>query len=385
MRPGLDADAAELLRVVRGFTEDRVAPRAAPDEAAARFPRDLFDDLAQMDLAGLPYDEADGGSELPYAAYLPVLEELARGSLALAMGLSVHTLASGVVAAHAHEPVRSTVLPQMTAGALLGGYALSEPGSGSDAAALTTRAERDGGQYVLHGTKAWVTHAGIADIYVVFCRTGPPPSAGDRCAHGISALLVPADTAGLSVAAPERKMGLAASPTAQLVLDGARVPAEHLLGEEGQGFPIAMGALDGGRLGIAACAVGLAQAALEDATGHAAVREQFGQRIGDFQGVGFMLADMATAVAGARALTADAATRRDAGEAFAAQASMAKLTATDAAMRVTTDAVQVLGGYGYTRDYRVERLMREAKVLQILEGTNQIQRMVIARHLLGGR
>ena len=384
MRPGLDEDAAELVRVVRGFTDAEVAPRAAADEAAARFPRDLFDRLAGMDLAGLPFAPDDGGSGQPLSVYLPVVEELARGSLAVGMGLSVHTLATWVVAEYASEPLRGQLLPRLTAGDLLGAYALSEPGSGSDAAGLVTQAVRDGDDFVLDGTKAWVTHAGVADVYVVFCRV-PGTATGERRSKAIHALLVPADTAGFTVATPERKMGLAASPTAQLVFDRARVPAANLLGDEGQGFEIAMRALDGGRLGIAACAVGLAQSALEDAVSYAAVREQFGRRIGDFQGVAFTLADMAAAVASARALTADAVARRDAGADFSAQASMAKLTATDAAMRVTTDAVQVHGGYGYTRDYRVERLMREAKVLQILEGTNQIQRMVIARHLLGSR
>ena len=383
MRPGLGDDAAELVSLVRGFADAEVAPRAAADEAAATFPRDVFDALAAIDLAGLPFKPADGGSGQPLAAYLPVVEELARGSLAVGMGLSVHTLATWAVAEHGHEPMRSELMPRLTGGDLLGAYALSEPGSGSDAAGLATRMERDGDGLVLHGTKAWVTHAGVADVYVVFCRSADAPAEGAGRTRGISAVLVPADTAGLDVAAPERKMGLAASPTAQLAFDGARVPAGNLLGAEGQGFEIAMRALDGGRLGIAACAVGLAQAALDDAVSYAALREQFGRRIGDFQGVAFMLADMATAVASARALTADAAARRDAGAPFSAQASMAKLAATDAAMRVTADAVQVHGGYGYTREYRVERLMREAKVLQILEGTNQIQRVVIARHLLG--
>jgi alkylation response protein AidB-like acyl-CoA dehydrogenase len=264
----------------------------------------------------------------------------------------------------------------MTAGRMLGAYALSEPDSGSDAAGLSTRAAREGEDYVVDGTKAWVTHAGEADFYVLMCRTSP-----DRT-QGISTLLVPAGTPGMSFPPPEKKMGMRSSPTGQIVFSSVRVPARNLLGEEGQGFHIAMRALDTGRLGIAACSTGLAQAALDHAVAYARARQQFGRPIGEFQGVGFMLADMATSIEAARALWYSAAERYDAGEPFSRYAAMAKLFASDVAMRVTTDAVQVFGGYGYVTDYPVERLMREAKVLQIVEGTNQIQRMVIARDLL---
>jgi alkylation response protein AidB-like acyl-CoA dehydrogenase len=234
---------------------------------------------------------------------------------------------------------------------------------------------RDGDEYVVDGTKAWITHAGHADFYNIFCRTGGP---GPK---GISCLLADAGTAGIVPQRPERTMGLRSSPIAQIAFDGARVPADRLVGQEGIGFRIAMEALDSGRLGIAACAVGLAQAALDYAVTYAKEREQFGRRIAEFQGVGFMLADMATAVSAARALTLSAARLRDAGRPYSAEAAKAKLFATDAAMRVTTDAVQVLGGYGYVADHPVERYMREAKVLQIVEGTNQIQRLVISRSL----
>jgi alkylation response protein AidB-like acyl-CoA dehydrogenase len=235
---------------------------------------------------------------------------------------------------------------------------------------------RDGDQYRLSGTKAWVSHAGEADVYLVFARTGADKT------RGISAFIVERDTPGLAFAPPERKMGMRASPTGQVLLEDAAVPAGNLVGAEGQGFEIAMRALDGGRLGVAALAVGLAQGALDHALAYARQREQFGRPIGDFQGLQFLLADMATGVAAARALYREAADRRDAGEPYTRAASMAKLLATDTAMRVTTDAVQVFGGYGYTEDYPVERLMREAKVMQIFEGTNQIQRVVIARELL---
>jgi hypothetical protein len=268
-------------------------------------------------------------------------------------------------------------LPAMLGDGLLGAYCLSEPTSGSDAAALRTRAVRDGDGWIIDGTKAWTTHGGIADFYTVMARTG------GEGARGITAFLVPGDTEGLSAAPPEKKMGLNGSPTAQVHFDGVRIPDALRIGDEGEGFAIALAALDSGRLGIAACAVGVARAALDEAVAYATMRRQFGRPIADFQGLRFLLADMATKVESGRALYLAAARLRDAGRPFVRQAAMAKLHCTDAAMQVTTDAVQVLGGYGYTADFPVERYLREAKVLQIVEGTNQIQRMVIARHLLG--
>lgn len=374
---GLDEEQRALLEVVRRYAAAEVEPRAGPDEVAERFPRDLLDGLARLDVMGLASALADGGGGQPYSVWLRVLEELSRASLTVGISVSVHALATWAVATFASGGLRQEVVPRLTAGEWLGAYALSEPGSGSDAAALATRARRDGEHYVVDGTKSWVTHAGVADCYVLLCRTG------EHKTGGISALLVPATTPGLSFPPPEQKMGLRASPTGQLVLDGARVPARNLLGVEGEGFRLAMRALDGGRLGIAACAVGLARCALEHAVAYARQREQFGRPIGEFQGVAFLLADMATGVEAARALYLQGAARRDAGEAFGRLAAMAKLAASDTAMAVTTDAVQIFGGYGYTTDYPVERLMREAKVLQIVEGTNQVQRMVIARDLLG--
>jgi alkylation response protein AidB-like acyl-CoA dehydrogenase len=263
----------------------------------------------------------------------------------------------------------------MLGGETLGAYCLSEAESGSDAAALRTRAARDGEDYLVNGTKAWITHAGAADFYDVLVRTS------DDGPRGISCLMIAGGTEGLSAAPRERKMGLTGSPTASLLLENVRVPADRLIGEEGQGFTIALAALDAGRLGIAACSIGLAQAAFEEAVAYAKQREQFGKPILDFQGIGFMLADMATSIEAGRSLYLAAARLKDAGLPFSRQAAMAKLFCSDTAMRVTTDAVQVLGGYGYVQDYPVERYMREAKVLQIFEGTNQIQRLVIARHL----
>ncbi len=373
MLPTPEAEA--LLELTRDLAEAELRPRVAGYERRAEFPREVFTTLGKAGLLGLPYPEQDGGAGLPYEVYLQVVEELAGAWLAVGLGVSVHTLSAYPVAAYGTPEQRAELLPGLLGGELLGAYCLSEPQSGSDAAALSTRAVRDGDDYVLTGTKAWVTHGGRADYYAIMARTS------DDGARGISCLLTPADTAGLSPQPPERKMGMASSPTAGLVLDGARVPAGRLIGAEGDGFRIAMAALDGGRLGIAACAVGVAQAALDYAVAYARERRQFGQPIVEFQGLAFLLADLATQVEAGRALYLAAARRRDAGRPYRTQAAMAKLFCSDMAMRVTTDAVQVLGGYGYVEDHPVERWMREAKVLQIVEGTNQVQRLVIGRAL----
>ena len=369
------SEAAELLALTSDLVAREVAPRAADGEARGQFPRELFRTLGRAGLLGLPYDEEHGGGEQPYEVYLQVLEELSRGWLAVGLGVSVHTLSCYPLSAFGTDEQRQRWLPDMLGGELLGAYCLSEAGSGSDAAALRTRAVRDGGTWVVDGAKAWVTHGGEADFYNLMVRTG------DDGPKGISCLLADAATPGLLPQPPERKMGLRASTTATVVLDSAQVPADRLLGEPGEGFRIAMSALDGGRLGIAACAVGVAQAALDTAVAYAKERRQFGQRIADFQGLSFLLADMATQVEAARALYLSTARRRDAGQPFGPQAAMSKLFATDTAMRVTTDAVQVLGGYGYVEDFPAERYLREAKVLQIVEGTNQVQRVVIGRAL----
>ena len=368
-------EAYELLELTREIAEGELAPRAARYEERGEFPRDVLRTIGQAGLLGLPYPEADGGAGQPYEVYLQVLEILASRWVAIAEAVSVHTLSCFPVAAFGTE---RKSLPDMLGGDLLGAYCLSEPQGGSDAANLATRAVRDGDDYLLTGTKAWITHGGQADFYNIFCRTGGPGTGG------ISCLLADASTPGLLPQKPERTMGLRSSAPAAIVLDEARVPADRLVGEENRGFRIAMQALDAGRLGIAACAVGLAQAALDHATAYAKDRTQFGKPIAAFQGVGFMLADMATQISAARALMLAAARLKDAGRPFSAEAAKAKLFATDMAMKVTTDAVQVLGGYGYVSDYPVERYFREAKVLQIVEGTNQIQRMVIARALRRG-
>ncbi|MFI6940089.1 acyl-CoA dehydrogenase family protein [Streptomyces sp. NPDC050418] len=370
-------EAEDLLALVRELIKGEIAPAAAEQEEAGHFPRDLFALLSDSGLLGLPYDEEFGGGAQPYEVYLQVLEELAAARLTVGLGVSVHSLACHALANYGTKEQQAEHLPAMLGGGLLGAYCLSEPSSGSDAASLRTKAVRDGDDWILDGTKAWITHGGIADFYTVLARTGGEGS------RGITAFLVPGDAEGLTAAVPEKKMGMKGSPTAQLHFDGVRVGDARRIGDEGQGFAIALSALDGGRLGIAACAIGVAQAALDEALAYALQRKQFGHPIADFQGLRFMLADMATQIEAGRALYLAAARLRDAGRPFSRQAAMAKLFCTDAAMKVTTDAVQVLGGYGYTQDFPVERLMREAKVLQIVEGTNQIQRMVIARHLAG--
>ncbi|CAM3892389.1 acyl-CoA dehydrogenase family protein [Nocardiopsis rhodophaea] len=374
------SEAADLLELVREIASKELSGRVAADEENAAFPRDVFTLLGRAGLLGLPYPSEYGGGDQPYEVYLQVVEELATTWLAVGLGLSVHTLSCFPVATYGTEEQRAALLPDMLGGELLGAYCLSEAQSGSDAAAMSTRVRATESGYRVDGAKSWITHGGHADFYTLFARTGAPDS-GSR---GISCFHVPASTPGVSADAPERKMGMSASPTAVMRFDGAEVGADARVGEEGQGFSIALAALDSGRLGIAAGAVGVAQAALDVALDYARERQQFGRPIIDFQGLSFMLADMATQIEAARELYLAAARRRDAGRPYGKQAAMAKLFATDTAMRVTTDAVQVLGGYGYTRDFPVERLMREAKALQIVEGTNQIQRLVIGRRLSQG-
>jgi alkylation response protein AidB-like acyl-CoA dehydrogenase len=369
-------EAEALLELTRELAEKELTPRASEFEARAEFPREVFRTLGRAGLLGLPYPEEFGGGAQPYEVYLQVVEELAAAWLAVGLGVSVHTLACFPTFAYGSDEQKRRWLPDMLGGELLGAYCLSEPQSGSDAAALSTKAVRDGDDYVVNGVKAWVTHGGVADFYNLMVRTS------DDGARGISCLLADADTPGLLPQPPEKKMGMSSSPTAQIVLENAHVAADRRLGDEGEGFSVALSALDGGRLGISACAVGVAQAALDYAVSFSKEREQFGRPIAEFQGIGFMLADMATHVAAARALYLAAARLRDAGLPYGAEAAKAKLFCTDTAMRVTTDAVQVLGGAGYVQDHPVERWMREAKVLQIVEGTNQVQRLVISRALV---
>ncbi|MDN5747831.1 MAG: acyl-CoA dehydrogenase family protein [Pseudonocardia sp.] len=367
-------EAHDLLALVRDIADKELAPRVEEHEKAETYPDGLFTTLAEAGLLGLPYPEEHGGGGQPYEVYLQVLEEFAARWAAVAVALSVHGLSCHPLAAFGTPAQQEKWLPRMLAGELVGGYSLSEPQAGSDAAALTCKAEQVTDGYKITGTKAWITHGGIVDFYALFARTGT----GSR---GVSCFLAPGTADGLTFGRPEEKMGLHAIPTVTAHWDGAVITGDRLIGAEGDGLAIAFSALDSGRLGIAAVATGLAQSALDAAVDYAHERSAFGKKIIDHQGLGFLLADMAAAVDSARATYLDAARRRDAGRDYSRQASVAKLVATDAAMKVTTDAVQVLGGYGYTRDFPVERYMREAKIMQIFEGTNQIQRLVISRKL----
>lgn len=370
--------AEEFLPLVEAAREAAgriLAPTVREDDEHERFRKDAFQALGAAGLCGVPTDERYGGLGMGYLAYVHVLEEIAKVSPSYAVSVAVSGLPQVILQQFGTDAQRERWLPGLAAGELLGAFALSEPGSGSDAASLRTTARFDDDHWRLDGTKFWITHGGHADIYVVMARTG------GEGAGGVSAFLVPAGTPGLSFAKKEEKMGLRASPTVEMILEGATIPRENLIGEVGHGFRVAMSALDSGRITIGATAVGLAQAALEYSTGYACERKQFNQSIIDFQGVAFLLADMACRTSAARLLVHQAAALKDAGKPFSPTAAMAKLVATDNAMAVTTDAVQVLGGYGYTREYPVERMMRDAKVMQIVEGTNQVQRVVIARHL----
>ena len=367
-------EATSLLELTRELATRELLPLVVQAEADEVFPREVFRTLGKAGLLGLPYPEEYGGGGQPYEVYLQVVEEIATAWASVGVGVSVHALSCFGLATVGSEEQRQRLLPEMVGGELLGAYCLSEPHAGSDPSAMTTRARRDGDDYVVNGTKAWTTHGGHADFYKLMARTSDERG-------GISCFLVPADSPGLTADPPERKMGLTGSATATMRFEDVRVPSDRLLGAEGDGLKIALAGLDAGRLGIAAVAVGLGQAAIDHAVAYAREREQFGRPIVEFQGLAFLLADMEAAVQSARATYLHAARLKDRDLPFSREASIAKLVATDAAMKVTTDAVQVLGGYGYTRDFPVERFMREAKVTQIFEGTNQIQRMVISRSL----
>jgi alkylation response protein AidB-like acyl-CoA dehydrogenase len=369
-------EGSELVSLVREIAQQELAPRAAADEAAARFPRDAFAMLGEVGLLGLPYPEESGGAGQPYEVYLQALEEVAMAWMSVGVGVSVHVMATYAMAAFGTPEQHARYLPEMIGGEALGAYALSEVQAGSDISGMTTRAKHADHGYELNGAKAWATHGSYANFYTTFARTSDDPRGGVSCFH------VPGDAPGLTFGRPEHKMGLNSSPTTALYFDAVPIEESRRIGDEGQGARIALSALDSGRLGIAACATGLAQAALDLAVDYAKQREQFGRSIAEFQGLRFLLAEMAAAVDAARATYLMAARKRDAGRPFSRDAAVAKMIASDTAMKVTTDAVQVLGGYGYTQDYPAERYMREAKVTQIFEGTNQIQRLVIGRLLL---
>lgn len=371
-------DEQEMLRkMVRDFAKKDVEPTAAERDEEERFDRDIFDKMGELGLTGIPWPEKYGGIGADYVSYCIAVEELSRVCASTGVTLSAHlSLASWPIYTYGNEVQKQTFLTRLATGEALGAYALSEPGAGSDVASMKTTAKADSDHYVLNGNKVWITNGGVADIYIVFAKTDV-----DAKHKGISAFIVEKGTEGFTFGKKEKKLGIRSSPTTELIFENCRIPKANMLGAEGDGFKIAMSTLDGGRNGIAAQALGIAQGALDAAAGYAKEREQFGKPIAHNQGISFKLADMATDVEAARLLTYQAAWLESKGLPYGKQSAMSKLFAGDAAMRTTVEAVQVFGGYGYTKDYPVERYMRDAKITQIYEGTNEIQRLVIGRML----
>jgi butyryl-CoA dehydrogenase len=369
----------EMIRkMVRDFARNEVEPTAAERDEEERFDREIFDQMGELGLCGIPWPEEYGGIGGDYLGYVIAVEELSRVCASVGVTLSAHTsLAGWPIFKFGSEEQKQKFLRPMAEGKKIGAYGLTEPGSGSDAGNMKTTAKKDGDHYIINGSKIFITNAGDAEIYVVFARTDI--EAGTR---GVSAFIVEKGTPGFSFGKKEKKLGIRSSPTLEIIFEDCRVPAENLLGKEGEGFKIAMMTLDGGRNGIAAQAVGIAQGALDASVNYAKERKQFGKPIGVNQGIGFKLADMATKVEAARLLTYQAAWRESEGLPYGKESAMSKLFAGDIAMEVTTDAVQVFGGYGYTKEYPVERYMRDAKITQIYEGTQEIQRLVISKMLL---
>ncbi|MBP2076248.1 acyl-CoA dehydrogenase [Oceanobacillus polygoni] len=368
----------EMLRkMVRNFAEKDVEPTAAERDEEERFDRGIFDKMAALGLTGIPWPEAYGGIEADYVSYVIAVEELSRVCASTGVTLSAHlSLASWPIYKYGNEEQKKNFLRRLATGEALGAYALSEPGAGSDVVSMKTTAKEDGDHYVLNGSKVWITNGGVADIYIVFAKTD-----ADAKHKGISAFIVEKGTDGFSFGKKEKKLGIRSSPTTELIFENCRIPKENMLGSEGEGFTIAMTTLDGGRNGIAAQALGIAQGALDAAAAYAKEREQFGKPIATNQGISFKLADMATEIEAARLLTYQAAWLESKGLPYGKASAMSKLFAGDTAMRTTVEAVQIFGGYGYTKDYPVERYMRDAKITQIYEGTNEIQRLVIGRML----
>jgi alkylation response protein AidB-like acyl-CoA dehydrogenase len=375
-RPTADHD--ELRAVVRELAEERVAPRAAEIDATAEFPWDLKELLAKQDLLGIAFPTRFGGTELDNIAQAIVVEEIARADATTSLIVLVQKLGALPIMVAGSEEQQARYFPRLASGEWVSAFGLTEASAGSDVAGIRMRATRDGDDYLLRGSKRFITHGSIANLITVFAATDP-----DAGRKGLSAFIVETDSPGFSAPRVEHKMGIRGSPTAELHFDDVRVPADNRLGAEGEGFNIAMATLDRSRLSIAAQAVGIAQGALDFAIGYAAQREQFGERIADMEGIQFMLADMASGTEAARQLTYAAAAAVDANASdLAYWTSSAKLIAGDTAMRVTTDAVQVLGGYGYVTEYPVERMLRDAQFTQLYEGTQQVQRLIIARQLL---
>jgi alkylation response protein AidB-like acyl-CoA dehydrogenase len=371
----------EIRRTVRDFADRRIAPVADDLERKGEFPMEIIREAAALGLLGVPYPEDLGGTGLDSVAYAITVEELSRVSGSVGIIVSAHTsLGCNPVYLAGTDAQKERWLRPMASGEVIGAYGLTEPGAGSDSRGTQTRAHRDGDEWVLNGTKRFITNAGVAGTYIVTAVTDR-----DTDSHKITAFIVPADAPGFSIGRMEEKMGLHASNTGELIFTDCRIPAENLLGAEGEGDKLFLQTLDGGRIGIAAMALGLAQAAYEAASAYAKERRQFGRAIGEFQGVAFMIADMAVKIDAARLLTYRAAWLKDCGKPYTTEAAMAKLFASEVARDVTNDAIQVHGGYGYITEYKVERYLRDAKLTEIGEGTSQIQRLVIARNLLGLR
>jgi alkylation response protein AidB-like acyl-CoA dehydrogenase len=375
-RPTADHD--ELRAVVRELADERIAPRAAEIDATSEFPWDLKELLAKQDLIGIAFPARFGGTELDNISQAIVVEEIARADATTSLIVLVQKLGALPIMVAGTEEQQERYFPRLASGEWIAAFGLTESGAGSDVAGIRMRAKRDGDEYVLSGSKRFITHGSIANLVTIIASTDP--AAGRK---GLSTFIVETDSPGFSAPRLEHKMGIRGSPTAELHFDDVRVPVANLIGAEGDGFAVAMATLDRSRLSIAAQAVGIAQGALDFAVKYAAQREQFGSRIVDLQGIQFMLADMASGVEAARQLTYAAAAAVDANASdLAYWTSSAKLIAGDMAMRVTTDAVQVMGGYGYVSEYPVERMMRDAKITQLYEGTQQVQRMIVARQLL---
>jgi alkylation response protein AidB-like acyl-CoA dehydrogenase len=363
----------EIRAITKKFARDKIAPIVEHDEETKTFRREIIQGLGALGLTGIPTSEEHGGAGLGYREYAGAIEEIAAVSGSYAVSVAVSGLPQVILEKHGNDEQKKAYIPRLASGEWIGSFVLSEASSGSDASSLRTTAIKDGDHYILNGAKLWITQGDVADVLIVMARTGGPGS------KGVSSFIVEKNTSGLKMGKQEKKMGMNISHTMEVIFENAKVPAKNLLGLEGDGMKVAFAALDSGRITIAATALGLARSSIEEAVKHANLREQFGKPILEFQGVGFMLADMLTSYQAAKGLVQKAAYLRDRGEPYSLQAAQAKVYATDMAMKVTTDAVQVLGGSGYTQEFPVERFMREAKMLQIVEGTNQIQRLVISR------
>ncbi|MCY8825805.1 acyl-CoA dehydrogenase [Bacillus atrophaeus] len=372
------SDEHEMIRkLVRDFAKNEVAPSAAERDEQERFDRGLFQEMADLGLTGIPWPEQYGGIGSDYLAYVIAVEELSKVCASTGVTLSAHTSLCGwPLYAYGTEEQKQTYLTPLALGEKIGAYGLTEAGSGSDAGGMKTVAERIGDDYLLNGSKIFITNGGAADIYIVFAVTDP-----EQRKKSVTAFIVEKGFEGFSIGKKEKKLGIRSSPTTEIIFEDCLVPAKNRLGEEGEGFKIAMSTLDGGRNGIAAQAVGIAQGALDAALQYAKKRKQFGKPVAEQQAIAFKLADMATMIEASRLLTYQAAWLESSGLPYGKASAMSKLLAGDTAMKVTTEAVQIFGGYGYTKDYPVERYMRDAKITQIYEGTQEIQRLVISRML----